>query len=266
MLRFLLILLFLPLFSLGQNLIPNGDFELGPDSSAEGWGLTVSGPDFWVPAIETPDRLYYGDPLNRDNDTAQSGVAYVEFYGKDTAFVLEAEAGKATLLSPLQTGEKYRLQFYLDIDEFFYNGAAGIAFQFNGGDTIASPLQANTGQWEYYDTTFVASGISTEIELLSIGGPSLVKVDNITLELDTNTGTDISKKTVPQLIIYPNPTTGIFTVQGTTGEIQVYDLFGRLVLTSTGPQVDMRGFSKGIYVWSIGPDSYRGARGKVVIE
>lgn len=56
------------------------------------------------------------------------------------------------------------------------------------------------------------------------------------------------------LNIFPNPTSGKFTVQGATGEIMVYDLFGRLLLRSNkqetlsaGRQVDMSGFPKGIY-------------------
>jgi len=55
-----------------------------------------------------------------------------------------------------------------------------------------------------------------------------------------------------QLIIYPNPTTGIFTVQGATGEIQVYDLFGRLVLRSNNQQVDMGSYPNGMYMVRIG--------------
>ena len=48
--------------------------------------------------------------------------------------------------------------------------------------------------------------------------------------------------------IYPNPTTGQFTVQGAIGTIEVHDLFGRLVLTATEPQLDMSAFPKGVYI------------------
>ncbi len=49
------------------------------------------------------------------------------------------------------------------------------------------------------------------------------------------------------IAIYPNPTAGIFTVQG-TGEIQVYDLFGRLVLRTNKREIDMGSYPKGIYM------------------
>ena len=50
-----------------------------------------------------------------------------------------------------------------------------------------------------------------------------------------------------EITIYPNPTTGIFTVQGER-EIEVYDLFGRLVLRSNKSQIDMGSYPKGIYI------------------
>ncbi len=66
-----------------------------------------------------------------------------------------------------------------------------------------------------------------------------------------------------QITIYPNPTTGVFTVQGASGEIQVYDLFGRLLLRSNKSKVDMRGFAKGMYVYQIKtPDA--SVRGKII--
>jgi len=49
------------------------------------------------------------------------------------------------------------------------------------------------------------------------------------------------------VVIYPNPTAGTFTVQGTATDIQVHDLFGRVVLHTIEPQIDMSHQSKGIY-------------------
>ena len=57
------------------------------------------------------------------------------------------------------------------------------------------------------------------------------------------------------IIIYPNPTTGKFTIssrQGTIKKVEVYDLFGRKVLTTTLPEIDMRGYAKGVYFVRVG--------------
>ncbi len=51
-----------------------------------------------------------------------------------------------------------------------------------------------------------------------------------------------------ELTIYPNPTTGTFTVQGTVASIQVYDLFGHLLLRSNKKEIDMGNYPAGIYI------------------
>jgi len=51
---------------------------------------------------------------------------------------------------------------------------------------------------------------------------------------------------------YPNPTSGKFTVQGATAEIQIFDLFGRLVLRSNKPEIDMSSYPASIYMIKVG--------------
>ncbi len=65
-------------------------------------------------------------------------------------------------------------------------------------------------------------------------------------------GVGIDEPSESDFSIHPNPTTGQFTVQGATGTIQVHDLFGRLVLTTTKPQVDMSAQPKGVYIVRVG--------------
>lgn len=91
-----IILLLLPLGLFGQNLIPNGDFELGPDSSSAGWAIGypwdstgngcdpqsfVNGPDDWQIVSSSPDRMVESNmPIcNWDIDTAASGKAWIDF-------------------------------------------------------------------------------------------------------------------------------------------------------------------------------------------
>jgi len=226
-----LISIFIAQISFAQNLIPNPDFELGPNQSTifGGWGAS-EGPDLWIVTKNSPDRIYYGSIAQfRDNDSAQSGLAYVIFYGQPFP-----EAGKATLLSPLQVGATYHLIYHLDIDTNFYDGSGGIVFNFNnGGDSIYSPLQINTGKWERYDTTFVASASSTEIEILGIGN-ALVKVDSISLELDTPAGIINYIKTDENISIFPNPTNGKTAVffnfsKNTDAIMRIYNLLGILM-------------------------------------
>src|SRR5690606_27851611 len=97
-----------------QNLVPNGDFEVGPEDSSTGWenqldGCTVSGsmdgPDHWYKVNFSPDRLVNGDySCDFSSIEAQSGKAYVDF--------VYMESGKTVLLEPLIKGETYKLTFW----------------------------------------------------------------------------------------------------------------------------------------------------------
>ena len=54
------------------------------------------------------------------------------------------------------------------------------------------------------------------------------------------------------LQIYPNPTTGLFTIEGAIGTTKVIDPLGRLVFTTTKSEIDLSDQPKGIYFVSIG--------------
>ena len=47
--------------------------------------------------------------------------------------------------------------------------------------------------------------------------------------------------------LYPNPTTGILTIEGIEGKTEVYDLYGRLVATTLSRTIDLSNATRGIY-------------------
>ncbi len=49
------------------------------------------------------------------------------------------------------------------------------------------------------------------------------------------------------MVIYPNPTTGILTIEGVEGIASVYDIYGRLVLTTKTNTLDISQAARGIY-------------------
>jgi len=65
----------------------------------------------------------------------------------------------------------------------------------------------------------------------------------------------------PIINVYPNPSLGKFTVENATEQIQVFDLYSRLVLCTNKVQIDMNGFAKGVYIWQVGSE-----RGKLIIH
>ena len=52
--------------------------------------------------------------------------------------------------------------------------------------------------------------------------------------------------------IYPNPTTGVFTVKVAQGTIRIYDLIGNIILESTKPEIDLSGHASGVYFIKVG--------------
>ena len=246
--------------SFSQNLIPNGDFELGPDSSSAGWytlidsscssTFTILGPDFWTVVNGSPDRLIENKiPCNWNNDTAQSGKAYVDF-GND-------EAGKIILLSSLKKDSSYHLSCYLSLQTFrgLSTESMHLEFRFNnGGNTIAA-LYVNNTQWKYYDTTFVATANSTEMEIWGIDPVvSAANCDNVSLIKITNTSISNLFYFKNKIKIYPNPSTGPFQIEcENDAEFKIYNLWGdelNYINSKTinkSNHFDLSGFAKGVY-------------------
>ena len=54
------------------------------------------------------------------------------------------------------------------------------------------------------------------------------------------------------LEVYPNPTSGSFTVQGAHGNIRIYNLLGNLILESTKPEIDLNSHASGVYFVKVG--------------
>ena len=49
------------------------------------------------------------------------------------------------------------------------------------------------------------------------------------------------------LNVYPNPSTGLLTIEGVEGTTEIYDIYGRLVLTTNVNTLDITHFTDGIY-------------------
>ena len=47
--------------------------------------------------------------------------------------------------------------------------------------------------------------------------------------------------------LFPNPTTGILTIEGAEGIASIYDIYGRLVLTANTNRLDISNAAMGIY-------------------
>ena len=176
-----------------QNLVPNPDFEEGPENSSYGWensldGCTVSGsvdgPEKWYKVYLSPDRLVNGDyACDFSKIEAQSGKAYVDF--------VYMESGKTILTKPLEEGKVYILTFWARWQTFqdAAESPSGIQFVFsNGGNVIEPPPIDNKDEWKLFEYEFIAESNSKEMQIVGtidkFGG---VCIDNITLESKNST-------------------------------------------------------------------------------
>ena len=198
-------------FSFSQNLIPNGDFELGPDSTSLGWCCrydnscilvgSVAGPNSWTVVNGSPDRLIEADPLcDYDLDTAQSGISY-------TVFIYD-EAGKTALSMPLQKDSTYQLQYYASLESFqgISTQPSRIQFKFNNNGNIIMSDFITTLDWMHFDTIFTASANSTELEVWGVEQTiSGIKLDNFSLLKYYITDIGFTNKNEDGITLFPNP-------------------------------------------------------------
>jgi hypothetical protein len=118
------------------------------------------------------------------------------------------------------------------------------------GDTItlSTLLPGNAYAWNTSEST-------QEIKVTSGGQYSVTVTDLLNCETaDTidvffeNCNTGVSAATDPQLIVFPNPTSGTISLTDRHDHIEVYDVFGQLRLSTSGRKVDLANLPSGLYL------------------
>ncbi|MBD3639076.1 MAG: T9SS type A sorting domain-containing protein [Crocinitomicaceae bacterium] len=226
----LLLVSLLTQLSIAQNMIPNPDWEIGPVDSSDpftGWNSNGS-PNEWAP-IATPDRIVYGSPaISRDGHPPYSGNAYCVFYGPQFS-----EGGRCALTYPIETGKTYCLSAWLDVDDNFDNGPGRMQFMFDT-DTINTPFVTNAGDWQFFDTTFTATGYSDSLYLFA-DGENLMKIDYMimdTVGCSSGQAATIQEQTENIFSVFTNTANNelilsLNEIPTTPIQIAVYDILGR---------------------------------------
>ena len=209
----LIILIFSSFLNFGQvNLIPNGDFELGPLNSSAGWENEINnncevigsmqGPLNWERITGSPDRLILGDiPCNWDDDIPFSGNAYIVLGYQ--------ESGKATLIETLNSDKSYKVKYYAKMETFRNISNDSISFLLIiGNDTVKSPIIFHNSEWSYYEYDYYPTSNFNTLTLKVVDFVSTgVKIDKIELEVIDSLNSFENIVTNPYLI-YPNPSNG----------------------------------------------------------
>lgn len=252
------------------------------------WSSFRNSPDYYNACM--PPSPWNGVPSNyMGYQYAATGNAYCGLYAYLDSFLFNdvRENLGAQLITSLSIGQKYYLSMKVSFTrgpitndecatdklgmllttQFYDNFNTKVPTNNFSHLSSNSPITDSTG-WTLISGSIIADSSYAYVSvgnfylddsLTLVGNDSCVGyyyVDDVCVSTDsltcfTETGIDeVSNE--EELLIYPNPTTGIFTVQDVTGEIQVYDLFGRLVLRSNKKEIDMGSYPKGIYMVRVG--------------
>ena len=120
------------------------------------------------------------------------------------------------------------------------------------GNTLTAQPAGGTYQWLDCDNNYSAiTGETNQSFTATTNGIYAVEV-TVTPCVDTSNCHAVSivgleEGFINQLNLYPNPTTGMLWVVGVSGIVSVYDVYGRLVLTTESNELDLSTSADGIY-------------------
>lgn len=260
-----------------QNLIPNGDFELGPDSSSYGWTHrldecspdgSIDGPTYWEATNGSPDLLMeYDIVCDWDVDTANSGDAYVVF--------VYNEIGKTTLIMPVEKDSTYRLSYYAKWEHFGGLATEPTRVTFSilpDGNEIISPYFSIPHVWIYVETEFIAESDGVEFQIAGTehitGG---IDIDDISLKKIRPIGLDLEHLNGHKSITpYPNPFINEITLTSKNDSESTFllyapdgELIDNFVFTGTTTHSPPTN-TLGIYYYEIWQEERVISRGKVI--
>lgn len=113
-----------------------------------------------------------------------------------------------------------------------------IAADASGNVVVTGDFQMNFGPPNYTDMTFDSDTI------INSGG-----IDMFIARLNAIPLGIIEEKVVEEIIVYPNPSNGIFKSNITIKKIEVFNLLGELVLTDNNTNlINLQAFPKGMYM------------------
>ena len=293
------------------NLVPNWSFETITSCDSLGGGFDFSiappwdSPNWGSPDLFNPcaSNSNFKVPINfagYQQPHSDIGYAGAEFFQLGTNTFREYI--QVHLDSVLVVQHKYCVTFYVSLSSVYACASNNIGMYFSSTHTfmpftsrlnlipqiLDTNIVSDTANWTAISGEYIANGgekyiiicnfnVDTTVHTMSVGGgiDSYYYIDDVSVWDCTGSGLGVGElSNENNIIISPNPTTGIFTIS-TEGnkikEVKVVDVVGEIIRNyelgiRNSVTFDMTGVSKGIYFVQIMDDKNNVVNRKVVIN
>jgi ELWxxDGT repeat protein len=167
----------------------------------------------------------------------------------------------------VSTNVGYGASFAVLNDKMYFSGIGNGLWMSDGTDAGSGQLATNnSGGFFVFNNNLYYSGYTTNAQNSSAGyGNELWWINSA--------ATGIAQSNNDQtLLVYPNPSTGIFTVTSSIqlSELRIYNVLGKLIETkkinSKEISIDLSGKEKGIYFYELLDKNQNAKTGKILLD
>jgi uncharacterized repeat protein (TIGR02543 family) len=185
---------------------------------------------------------------------ARSGYVFIGWY-KDAAL-----AGVWNFASDVVTASLTLYAKWADENATIYT----VTFNADGGSAV-SPQQVESGGKVAQVTPPTRAGYTfggwySDAALTSLWDVNTAVTGNMTLYArwsSNQPSTDVESHTLGVVKVYPNPTSGMVTVESDGAEVRLYSLQGTLLKRTSGNNLNLSGYPSGVYVLKAGSKTAR---------
>ena len=206
-------------------------------STAANYKIEVSLPNGNIDIYEAPDTADFNVTIAPSTtEVTATFTLTLDNYGNETTWNITDGAGAMLASGGPYAGSPAGTQYTEEID-LLSDGCYVITINDSYGDGLVSPGR------------YVLSTPSAY--LYNVGGFDGFQVTE-PFKVGTGSSTSITNSTINKLNIYPNPTSDILNIEGLYSSVEIFDIFGKLVLSSGYTNsIDVSSLANGIYTLNI---------------
>jgi uncharacterized repeat protein (TIGR02543 family) len=192
-----------------------------------------------------PQSPSYGARVSKPADPSRAGHTFIGWWSGETEYDFNAPVAGSLYLTAKWIAATYTITFNAGGGTVsppsklvVYNEVVG---------TLPTPVRSG---YDFTGWNAAQSGSGTRYDAKTV----YAATDNITLYAQWVEGsaTAVEATPVATLKVYPNPTTGVVTVENDGAEVHLYTLTGTLLLQTQESRIDLSPYASGVYLLTVG--------------